>query len=193
MLVNNAGIAQYSTVEDQPIDDALLTLDTNVLGPLRTIRAVVPGMRSRGRGTIVNVSSVSGFVAVPFLGVYSASKAALESMSEVLAHEVQGAGIRVVIIQPGVFDTSIDAKSPAIPPSAALPGQAEASAQMRLEMAAAGPPTSVAARAIYDAVTADSSPLRVPVGDDAVMMTDLVAGQSGPEFYDTLHGFYGLA
>ena len=73
-----------------------------------------------GRGVIVNVSSVSGFISIPFLGIYSASKFGLEAMSEALAHEVEGAGIRVAVVRLGVFDTAIGDKSPAPPPSAAL-------------------------------------------------------------------------
>ena len=73
VLVNNAGISPFAAVEDQPVSEAQLTLETNVVGPLRTIQAVIPAMRGRGAGVIVNVSSVSGFISIPFLGVYSAS------------------------------------------------------------------------------------------------------------------------
>jgi NAD(P)-dependent dehydrogenase (short-subunit alcohol dehydrogenase family) len=192
VLVNNAGIGQFSAVEDQPIDDARRMLDTNLLGPLRAIKAVVPGMRSRGSGTIVNVSSVNGFLAVPFLGVYGASKWGLEVLSDTLAHEVQGAGIRVLIIELGVFDTRIGDKSPASPPSAALAGQAEAAAQSRLDMAKSAAPTSVAAQSICDAVRDSDSPRRVLVGADAVMMHELHETKTEQELYDMLHSFYGL-
>ena len=192
ILVNNAGIAQFAAVEDQPIDEAERMIATNLVGPLRLIRAVVPGMRARGSGTIVNVSSVSGFVAVPFLGVYSATKFGLEALSEALAHEVQGAGIRVLIIDLGVFDTRIDDKSPIPPPSPALPGRADGARASRLEMAAGAPPVPFAGRAICDAIADLSSPRRVLVGDDAVMMRGLYDGSSEAELYDMLHGFYEL-
>jgi NAD(P)-dependent dehydrogenase (short-subunit alcohol dehydrogenase family) len=192
VLVNNAGIAQFAAVEDQPIADAQRTLETNLVGPLRMIQAVVPGMRAQERGTIVNISSVNGFMAVPFLGLYGASKWGLEVLSDTLAHEVQGAGIRVVVIELGVFDTSIGDKSPAPPPSAALPGQAEAAARSRLEMAKSAPPTSVAARAICDAVRDPASPRRVLVGDDAHMMRELRDTKSDAELHDLLHSFFGL-
>jgi NAD(P)-dependent dehydrogenase (short-subunit alcohol dehydrogenase family) len=162
------------------------------MGPLRLIQGVVPSMRVQGRGAIVNVSSVSGFIAVPFLGVYSASKFGLEAMSEVLAHEVQGAGIRVAIIELGVFDTGIGEKSPAPPPSAALAGRAEAAARMRQDMATIGPPTSLAAAAIVAAATDPGTPRRVLVGEDAAMMAKLHADLAPAELYDTLHGFYDL-
>jgi NAD(P)-dependent dehydrogenase (short-subunit alcohol dehydrogenase family) len=192
VLVNNAGISPFAAVEDQPVAEAQLTLDTNLLGPLRTIQAVVPAMRARGSGVIVNVSSVSGFISIPFLGIYSASKFGLEAMSEALAHEVQGAGIRVAVIRLGVFDTAIGDKSPSPPPSAALDTRAEAAAQMRLEMAKVGPPTSLAADAIVAAATDPATPRHVLVGQDAAMMAGLYDSQSASELFDTLHAFYDL-
>jgi NAD(P)-dependent dehydrogenase (short-subunit alcohol dehydrogenase family) len=191
-LVNNAGISPFAAVEDQPLDEARLTFETNVFGPLRLMQAVVPGMRARGAGAIVNVSSVSGFVAVPFLGIYSASKFAIEAMSEVLDHEVRGAGIRVVLIRLGVFDTAIGDKSPAPPPSPALGDRAERAADMRLEMARSAPPTSVAATAIADAVGDAATPRHVLVGDDAVMMQQLHDSQSPDELFATMHAVYEL-
>jgi NAD(P)-dependent dehydrogenase (short-subunit alcohol dehydrogenase family) len=192
VLVNNAGISPFAAVEDQPMDEALLTLETNLLGPMRLIQGVVPAMRAQGRGVIVNVSSVSGFISIPFLGIYSASKFGLEALSEALAHEVAGAGIRVALIELGVFDTGIGEKSPAPPPSAALGDRAQAAAQMRLDMARVGPPLSLAADAIVAAATDPATPRRVLVGDDAAMMADLYASQTPSELYDTLHAFYDL-
>ncbi len=192
VLVNNAGISPFAAVEDQPVAEAQLTLETNLVGPLRTIQAVIPPMRARGSGVIVNVSSVSGFISIPFLGLYSASKFGLEAMSEALAHEVEGAGIRVVVVRLGVFDTAIGDKSPAPPPSAALGDRAEAAARMRLDMAKAGPPTSSAADAIVAAASDPTGPRHVLVGDDAAMMGDLYASQSAEELHATLHAFYDL-
>ena len=192
ILVNNAGIAQFAAVEDQPIDEAERMIATNHVGPLRLIKGVVPGMRERGGGAVVNVSSVSGFVSVPFLGVYSATKFGLEALSEALAHEARGAGIRVLVIDLGIFDTRIDEKSPAPPPSAALDGRAEAARISRLEMAANAPPIPFAARAICDALDDPTSPRRVLVGDDAVMMRGLHDSSSESELFETLHAFYEL-
>ena len=192
VLVNNAGISPFAAVEDQPVAEAQLTLETNLMGPLRTIQAVVPAMRARGSGVIVNVSSVSGFISIPFLGIYSASKFGLEAMSEALAHEVQGAGIRVAVIRLGVFDTAIGDKSPAPPPSAALPGQAAAAARMRQDMAEVGPPTSLAAEAIVAAATDPTTPRHVLVGQDAEMMAAALPGPEPAALFDTLHAFYQL-
>jgi NAD(P)-dependent dehydrogenase (short-subunit alcohol dehydrogenase family) len=105
VVVNNAGFEVAGALE--LVDDELWTrqLDTNVLGPMRVIRAVLPAWRRRGSGTIVNVSSIAGVVGSPFGGAYSASKHALEGLSEVLHFETSGFGIRVRLVEPGRFDT----------------------------------------------------------------------------------------
>ncbi len=105
VVVNNAGFEISGALE--LVDDDLWTrqLDTNVLGPMRVIRAVLPAWRERGAGTIVNVSSIAGVVGSPFGGAYSASKHALEGLSEVLHFETSGFGIRVRLVEPGRFDT----------------------------------------------------------------------------------------
>ena len=99
-------------------------------------------------------------------------------MSEALAHEVEGAGIRVVVVRLGVFDTAIGDKSPAPPPSAALGSRAADAARMRLDMARVGPPTTLAGDAIVAAAIDPAGPRQVLVGDDAAMMADLYAAQS---------------
>ncbi len=108
VLVNNAGFeGAFRPVED--IDDALMqqTFDTNVFGPLRTIRAVLPGMRKQGNGCIVNVSSLAGRAVAPAMGPYTLSKWALEALSEQLAIELRAHNLRVAIIEPGFFATPI--------------------------------------------------------------------------------------
>ncbi len=107
VLVNNAGIELRSSIEDASDDDVRRQFDTNVFGVLRTIRAVLPGMRVRRRGTIVNVSSIAGIVARPYGGLYAASKHALEAISEALHLEVQPFGVRVVLIEPGQYGTQL--------------------------------------------------------------------------------------
>ena len=81
--------------------------ETNVFGPLRVIRAVLPGMRARGSGVIINVSSIAGRIGRPFAGIYAASKHALEAISETLHFELAEHGIRVVVIEPGQFETPL--------------------------------------------------------------------------------------
>lgn len=107
VLVNNAGINIAGPVEVQDMEATKLTFDTNVYGIQRTIRAVLPGMRVRKSGVIFNVSSQQGRVIRPVGGLYSATKFAVEALSEQLAYELVPHGIEVVIIQPGGFATGI--------------------------------------------------------------------------------------
>jgi NAD(P)-dependent dehydrogenase (short-subunit alcohol dehydrogenase family) len=107
VLVNNAGIELRGPIEEVDDDEARRQFDTNVFGALRLMRAVLPGMRARGSGTIVNVSSIAGIVARPFGGLYAASKHALEAISEALHFEVSRFGVRVVLIEPGQFATRL--------------------------------------------------------------------------------------
>jgi NAD(P)-dependent dehydrogenase (short-subunit alcohol dehydrogenase family) len=104
-LVNNAGYGQFGPIEDVPAEQVHRQFDVNVYGPHRLTRAVLPHMREQEDGTVVNVSSVSGRIAIPGSGVYSGSKAALEAMSDALRAEVDGYGIDVVVVEPGPVET----------------------------------------------------------------------------------------
>jgi NAD(P)-dependent dehydrogenase (short-subunit alcohol dehydrogenase family) len=105
VLVNNAGYSQSGAVESVTIDEARRQLETNVLGLMRLTQLVLPGMRRQGSGRIVNVSSMGGRLTFPGGGWYHASKHALEALSDALRFEVEGFGIDVVVIQPGLIRT----------------------------------------------------------------------------------------
>jgi NAD(P)-dependent dehydrogenase (short-subunit alcohol dehydrogenase family) len=107
VLVNNAGIAPLSPLEDTPMDVFRATMETNYFGTLRCIKAVLPSMRERKSGCIINISSVAGKIYSNFHSHYSASKAAVEALSESLGQEVKPFGIRVAIVEPGVIETPI--------------------------------------------------------------------------------------
>ncbi len=106
-VVNNAGMAWMGAVEDTSVAEAKAQLETNFFGAFRVCRAVLPIMRAQGRGHIVNVSSLAGVLGLPFSGLYSASKFALEGMTESLRFEARRFGIKVVLIEPGDFDTQL--------------------------------------------------------------------------------------
>lgn len=101
ILVNNAGVSYRSVIEHMTTEDEAMQMATNYLGPMALIRAVLPRMREKGRGKFINISSVSGMLAMPTMASYSASKAALEGASEALWYEMKPFGIDVSLIQPG--------------------------------------------------------------------------------------------
>ncbi|GAA2334551.1 SDR family oxidoreductase [Streptomyces violaceusniger] len=105
VLVNNAGYALRGPVVSLQDDEVARQFDTNVVGIVRMVRAVVPHMRERGGGTIVNLSSAAGLIGIPFEGAYAASKHAVEGLSETLRFELAADGIAVALIEPGAFDT----------------------------------------------------------------------------------------
>ncbi|MWA04895.1 SDR family NAD(P)-dependent oxidoreductase [Actinomadura sp. LD22] len=170
VLVNNAGYGLLGAVEEVSDEEARHQMDTNFSGPLRLIRAVLPHFRERGRGHIVNVSSIAGFTGQPGLGLYNASKFALEGLSEALRHELAPFGIRVTIVEPGAFRTrwagaGLKRAARAIAEYEAV--AAIAGGLERLDGAQQGDPRR-AAQVIVQAVAADDPPVRLPLGRDAV-------------------------
>ncbi len=112
VLVNSAGVTLLGSTEETSIAEAQSLFDTNVFGILRTTQAVLPHMREQRSGRIVNISSVLGFLPAPYMGLYSASKHAVEGMSETLDHEVRKFGIRVALVEPSFTKTNLDLNAP---------------------------------------------------------------------------------
>jgi len=107
VLVNNAGIGAIGPLEESPLEVADSVFNTNLYGVLRVCQAVLPVMRQQGDGLIINVSSIGGVMGLPFRGIYSASKFALEGLTESLSMEVKPFGISVCMVEPGDFNTEI--------------------------------------------------------------------------------------
>jgi len=105
VLVNNAGIGYFGAVEESDEEEVRKMFDVNFFGLCRMIHVVLPGMRERGNGTIVNISSIAGLRSFPSLGYYSASKFAVEGLSEALWQEVEPLGIKVMLVEPSGFRT----------------------------------------------------------------------------------------
>jgi len=112
VLVNNAGMNMIGAVEETTTSEATALFETNVFGILRTTQAALPHMRAQRHGRIVNVSSVLGFLPAPYMGIYSASKHAVEGLSETLDHEVRRFGIRVALVEPSHTRTNLETSSP---------------------------------------------------------------------------------
>jgi NAD(P)-dependent dehydrogenase (short-subunit alcohol dehydrogenase family) len=167
VLVNNAGILAFGAVEDLPLDVFRRTMETNYFGALRCIQAVLPSTRERRSGCIVNVTSIGGRITMGAHGCYTATKFALEALSEALAQEVKAFNIRVAIVEPGIMQTAIFAKMPEDPPPSHYPHEGRLRA---LHAAGLVSPMSpfVAGEAIRQIVESDSGQLRYPVGPDAL-------------------------
>jgi NAD(P)-dependent dehydrogenase (short-subunit alcohol dehydrogenase family) len=168
-IVNNAAVSGKGPLEDYPADRLRAMFETNAIGPLVLLQQVLPEWRARGHGVVVNVSSVQGRVATPLEGPYSASKSALESLSETLHYELGHFGIRVVIIEPGYIAPGMKAAPEVTGNDAyALLWEQWEGTDAKVIGPAGRPGAHVVAGAIRRAVEDPATPLRVPVGDDAV-------------------------
>jgi NAD(P)-dependent dehydrogenase (short-subunit alcohol dehydrogenase family) len=191
VLVNNAGIGAQGPVEETADDEAKEIFETNFFGALRVARAVIPAMRERKSGTIVNISSLAGRVVPPFDAIYSASKHALEAVTEGLYYELHPFGVRVLAIEPGGFETSIGETRRV--PRTYTEGSPYAELHQRFEQSltrlptggARGDPQAVA-EAIYDAVHDKEPKLRYLVGQDAEMIGGLRQQMDDAQFEQTM-------
>ena len=163
-LVNNAGVGGNAVVEECPPQLFLDVMNINLNGAVRCLQAVLPQMRERGSGTIVNVTSVVGRLAAVAQSPYVASKWALEGLSEELAHEVAPFGIRVAIVEPGITKSAIFAKNIDAPNST---GAYDAQYRRMFQMYAAGIPRATdpfeVAEVILDAIETETPRLRYAV------------------------------
>jgi NAD(P)-dependent dehydrogenase (short-subunit alcohol dehydrogenase family) len=193
VLVNNAGMSHMGAVEVLGIEDARNVFETNVFGQVRMIQAVLPGMRERGGGVIVNVSSLAGRVpGTPANWAYAASKHAAGSLSDSLAEEVRQFGIRVVCIEPGFFATAVSRKGR--PLTATSPYR---DLELRLahwfhdKVEAGGDPAEVA-EAIVAAANDASSPVHVPVGAWAITSIQAASSMTEQQWATASRKVYGL-
>jgi NAD(P)-dependent dehydrogenase (short-subunit alcohol dehydrogenase family) len=169
VLVNNAGRGHVGAVEETTDHELRDLMELHFFGPTALTRAVLPHMRDRCSGAIVQISSVGGRASFPGVGVYSASKFALEGMSEALAKEVAPLGIKVLIVEPGAFRTGLAGAGQT--QSAAMPAYEQTCGGFRRAFPAShgrqpGDPAKAAA-AILAALDAEDTPLRLVLGNDA--------------------------
>lgn len=170
VVVNNAGMGLVGAVEETSDRELRDLMDLHFFGPAALVRAVLPHMRRNGSGAVVQMSSMGGRFTFPGVGGYSATKFALEGLSEALAAEVAPHGIKVLIVEPGSFRTGF-AGGGALRQSAALPAYAETVGPVRSNLPDSdgkqeGDPHKAAA-AILTALAAQDAPLRLPLGNDA--------------------------
>jgi NAD(P)-dependent dehydrogenase (short-subunit alcohol dehydrogenase family) len=185
VLVNNAGIGAGGPVEELPLSDFRQTMETNYFGALRCIQAVIPGMRERRSGHIVNVSSVAGRLAGPAHAPYTASKWALEALSESLAAELKVLGIRVSIVEPGVIATAIFGKQRQIPANTRYPHERRLIALFDASLKHPVSP-SVVGDKMVEIVQSYTWKLRHPVGPDAEPFLQYRASMSDEQWVDLM-------
>ncbi len=173
VLVNSAGYGHEGTLEESPLEEMRRQFDVNVFGAVAMIKAVLPFMRERRRGHIVNITSMAGYAGLAGIPYYAGSKFALEGISEVLANEVRGFGIKVTAVAPGAFRTDWAGRSMIRSPRSIADydllfdpirrARAEKSGQQ------AGDPAK-AARAILKVVEATDPPMHLLLGSDALKL-----------------------
>ena len=167
VLVNNAGIERMGSVEETPLEDFRACMETNYFGAIRCIQSVVRPMRERRTGAIINVTSVSGKISSSPLAPYSASKFALEALSEALAQELKMYGVRVAIVEPGIIDTRMARNIGDVESSKLYPQVQRLGALFERTLAAAAGETTVVAQKIREIVDSGTWQLRHRVGLDA--------------------------
>src|SRR2546427_8039907 len=171
LLVNNAGFSVAPAgAEESSIEQARSIFDTNFFGIVRMTRSVVPHMRRQGSGRIINIGSVFGFLAMPFMALYAATKHAVEGYSESLDHELRTRGIRVLVIEPANTNTKFDANL--LQPDAKLDEYREVRAALAKQMEAlveSGDKPSLVAETVLKAALAARPKLRYPVGRGVVL------------------------
>ncbi|MCA0013242.1 oxidoreductase [Mesorhizobium sp. B292B1B] len=175
VLVNNAGYGHEGVLEESSMDDLQRQFAANVFGPVAMIKAVLPGMRERRCGHIINVTSMGGFITMPGITFYCGSKFALEGISEALGKEVAGFGIRVTALAPGQFRTdwagrSMDRTPRCIADYDPVMDPVRAARQAKSGNQPGNP--AKAAQALLVLVDAANPPVRLFLGDDALGLVD---------------------
>ncbi len=173
-LFNNAGYGLYGPVEDMSDDEVSRQMDTNFSGQIRMAQAVLPSMREQRHGKIINVSSLAGRIVAPMMGLYAASKWAVEAMSEALRYEVSRWGVDVTILEPGMYasdwqTTNLDVAAAVREGRSPYQESAQHALQTFRRRAATRPGSRSVATAVADIIELEQQlPMRWPVGEDTI-------------------------
>lgn len=175
ILVNNAGVGGVGAFEAMPMSLIRTLFETNTIGVMAMCQAIIPQMRDRRSGTIVNVTSSATLAPFPLAAAYTASKQAIEGFTGSLAHELGHFGVRLKLVEPGYAPTTRFGANALIPVEALLPGEYADFARPILEAFAKPVMTtevSDVAQAVWKAVHDNDGQLRFPAGEDAVMLAE---------------------
>ena len=193
-LFNNAGYGLYGPIEDLGEDEILRQMDTNFVGQIRVAQALLPTMREQGAGKIINVSSLAGRIVGPLMGLYAASKWAVEAMSEALRYEVSRWGVDVTILEPGMYrsdwqTTNLDVAAAVREGRSVYQQSAEHALAEFRKRAATRPGSRSVATAVADIVElVQQLPMRWPVGEDTVQTIRLREAMTDLEWEERLRG-----
>jgi len=202
VLVNNAGLGESGSVEELPLARMRAVMETNYFGPLRCIQAVVPDMRQRRSGCIINISSLGGRIANSPMGCYAASKFALEAISEALAQEMISFNVRVAIVEPGIIDTAMARRMEGPAGPEVYPQRRRYGHLFAASLRNPAQP-SVAAEKVLEIIDSGTMQLRHPVGPRSELlfawrtsMTDeewvALHGASDDVWYERLERDFGM-
>jgi NAD(P)-dependent dehydrogenase (short-subunit alcohol dehydrogenase family) len=183
VLVNNAGIERSGAVEEVPLAEFRAAMETNYFGVIRCVHAVVPHMRTRRSGCIINISSVAGRISSAPLTAYMASKWALEALTEGLAGEMKTFGVRVALVEPGIIDTAMARRIGDTPNASAYKQEARFSNLFATSLKNPAPPSLVADK-ILEIAQSDTWQLRHPVGPDAAGFLGWRASMTDEQWID---------
>jgi NAD(P)-dependent dehydrogenase (short-subunit alcohol dehydrogenase family) len=183
VLVNNAGVERAGSVEELPLAEFRAVMETNYFGAIRCIQALLPDMRQRRSGCIINVTSVAGRIASPPLAPYTASKWALEALSEALAGEMKTFNVRVAIVEPGIIDTAMARRISHQADGSVYPQRARFATLFTDALQNPIPP-SVVAQKIVEIAESGTWQLRHPAGSDAVPLLQWRSGMTDEEWVD---------
>lgn len=191
-LFNNAGYGLYGPIEDLSEDEILREMDTNFVGQIRVAQSVLPAMREQRGGKIINVSSLAGRIVGPLMGLYAASKWAVEAMSEALRYEVSRWGVDVTILEPGMYrsdwqTTNLDVAAAVREGRSVYQQSAEHALAEFRKRAATRPGSRSVATAVADIVElVQQLPMRWPVGEDTVQTIRLREAMTDQEWEERL-------
>jgi len=196
-LINNAGYGVVSTIEEMDEAQMRAQFDVNVFGALRVAQAVIPQMRLRRSGVIVNISSFLGKVGLPLLTLYNASKYALEGVTDSLRHELYPFGIRVHSVMPGFFDTQFARDNLVLNPrtfaeDSPYREMVETLAPTIVDQINGGNDPQEVAELIHEILENDTFPARVTAGDKAVRFIPMRRELSDEDFERRVREYYGL-
>jgi len=167
ILINNAGILSINAIEDETIATMQAIMNTNFFGAVRCMKAVIPPMRARGSGLIINISSISGRMTAFGMGAYCASKYALEAASEALAQEMAPFGVRVALVEPGIVATDMAVENLPSPHVGSAYPHGRRMLAFYADTGVSGPPPSVVAETVSDLVNGRITAFRTLCGPDA--------------------------